>query len=109
MKDKKQEVDVDTSATGGVDRRRFSGAFHTLLHRALTNWGHCYDINSGVISVPINDWDRAQHPVLGAATEFEVDISAFRLVGTKQNIPSGMLNHDKKDKGKKGKKDGGDA
>ncbi len=102
MKEKKQEVDVEAPVTGGIDRKRFSSAFHTLLHRALTNWMNCYDIDSGVISVPINDWDRAQHPVLGGATDLEIDISAFRLTGSLQRIPAGMLNRDKKDKGKKG-------
>ncbi len=106
MKEKKQKVDIDVdtgpAVIGGVDRKRFSSAFHTLLHRALTNWINCYDIDSGVISVPINDWDRAQHSVLGAATELQFDISALRLVGTNQRIPAGMLNRDKKAKGKKG-------
>ena len=104
MKEKKQNFDVDPPVTGGVDRKRFSSAFHTLLHRALTNWVNCYDIDSGVISVPINDWDRAQHPVLGVATELEINISAFRLTGVNQRIPDGMLNRDKKAKDKsKGK------
>lgn len=95
MKEKKQTAEVDHAVTGGVDRKRFSSALHTLLHRALTNWLNCYDIESGVISVLINDWDRAQHPILGAATELEFDISALRLVGTDQRIPAGMLNRDK--------------
>ncbi len=107
MKEKKQKVDIDeVDELRGFEENnaRLSSAFHTLLHRALTNWMNCYDVDSGVISVPINDWDRAQHPVLGAATELEVDIIAFRLTGANQRIPSGMLNRDKKDKGKtKGK------
>ncbi len=101
MKEKKQKVDVDPPGYRTGDRNRFSSAFHMLLRRALTNWPNVYDLDSGVISVPINDWDRAQHPVLGAATDLEFDISALRLVGTKQRIPAGMLNSDKKAKGKK--------
>lgn len=105
MKEKKQKVDVDHVVTSEAERKRFSSAFYTLLHRALTNWLNVYDIESGVISVPINDWDRAQHPVLGAATELEIDISAFRLTGTNQRVPFGMLNKDNK-KGRKDKSEG---
>ena len=101
MAKKKQEDDVDYVLKEQEERKLFSSAFHTLLHRALTNWLNVYDVDRGVISVPINDWDRAQHPVLGSSTDLEIDINAFRLVGTDKRIPAGMLNRDGKKGGKR--------
>lgn len=63
-------------------------AFHILLRRAVAGWDKYCNLETGVVNIPINDWDRAQSPVLGAATAFEFNVHSFRLTGENRRILS---------------------
>ena len=69
-------------------------AFQMLLQRAMINWDRYINLETGVVSIPINDWDRVQNPVLGLAKDLEFNVSTFLLTGTDQRIPPGVLNRD---------------
>jgi hypothetical protein len=86
--------DVDFTASNVDDRREFLCAYRALLQRAVCNWHGCYNEETGAVSVPITDWDRAEHPILGVATHFRFDVSSFRLIGSNRSAPPGMKHRD---------------
>lgn len=85
------------------ERQELYRAFQTLLRRAMHNWDRYVNLETGIVIVPITDWDRVQNPVLGGAKDLVFDVSTFRLIGTEQRIPPGVLNRDHP-KAKGGKK-----
>jgi len=94
MERKSSEGDVDFTAGSPEDRAEFLQAYRVLLQRAVCNWHGCYNSDTGVVSVPISDWDRAENPILGSARFFQFDVSSFRLTGPNRGAPPGMKHRD---------------
>lgn len=87
-------ADVDFTAGSPEDRAEFLRAYRVLLQRAVCNWHGCYNEETGVVSVPINDWDRADNPILGSAKFFKFDVTSFSLTGPNQGALPGMKHRD---------------
>ena len=89
-----KELTVSEQRTQSVYQKRLYDAFQMLLLRAMHHWDRYVNFETGIVIVPITDWDRVQNPVLGTAKDLEFNVSTFLLTGTDQRIPPGVLNRD---------------